>query len=115
MAPGLELTQGMLRCGQQCEKMPSGAFTASVGLARRDFYQTIGKIIYVVKEKIRSTICSNPGAWGLARRCWRVFDLHDFRSDGLLDMGLAQAKQAHAIGRISMHTGLKAATHLVHA
>ena len=27
-------------------------------------------------------------------------------------MGLAQAKQAHAIGRISMHAGLKAATHL---
>src|SRR5712692_7717888 len=57
----------------------------------------------------------NPGAWGLARRCWRVFNLHDFRSDGLLDMGLTQTKEADAIGRVSMHAGLKAATHLVHA
>src|SRR5262245_60568558 len=35
---------------------------------------------------------NNPGARGLARRCWRVFDLHDFRSDSLLDMGLVQTE-----------------------
>ena len=51
----------------------------------------------------------------LAGRCGCVFHLHDFRSDGLLHMGLAQAKQADAIGRISLHTGLKAAAHFVHA
>jgi hypothetical protein len=54
VAPGLGLTQGMLWCGQHCEKVPFGAFTSSVGLTQRDFYQTIGKIIYVVKEKIRA-------------------------------------------------------------
>ena len=81
----------------------------------KEFYQTIGKITYAVKKKIRATTCSNPGAWGLARRCRSVFDLHDFRPDGLLDMGLAQTKQAHAIGWISMCAGLKEATHLVHA
>jgi hypothetical protein len=51
----------------------------------------------------------------LACRCWAVFDLHDFRPDRLLDMGLAQPKQTHATGRIRMYTGLKAATYLVHA
>src|SRR5439155_26842079 len=80
----------------------------------KEFYQTIGKITYAVKKKIRATTCSNPGAWGLARRCRSAFDLHDFRPDGLLDMGLAQTKQAHAIGGISMCAGLKEATHLVH-
>ena len=79
------------------------------------FYQTIGKIIYAVKEKIRPTPYSTPEAWGLALRCWRVFDFHDFRSNGLLDVGLVQTKQAHAIGRIRMHPSLKATTDLVHA
>src|SRR5262245_18305204 len=69
------------------------------------------------KNKTNSNITSDnhPGAWGLACRCWRVFDLHDFRSDSLLDMGLAQTKEAHAISRISMYAGLKAAPYLVHA
>jgi hypothetical protein len=61
-----------------------------------------------------TSLVSNPEAWGLAHRCWSVFDLHDFRADSLLDMSLVQPKQAHAIGRISMHAGLKAASHLVH-
>ena len=51
----------------------------------------------------------------LACRSWSAFNLHDLCSDGLLDMGLAQTKQAHTVRRISMHTGLKAATYPVHA
>src|SRR5262245_53345037 len=80
----------------------------------KEFCQTIGKIINTVKEKISATTCSNPGAWGLACSRWRVFILHDFRSNGFLDISLVQTKKAHATNRIRMCPGLKEATHLVH-
>src|SRR5262245_60780486 len=38
----------------------------------KGFYQTIGKVIHAVKEKIRATPCRSPGARGLAWRCWSV-------------------------------------------
>src|SRR5215470_17660023 len=66
-------------------------------------------------RSVTASVVSLAASRPLTRRCWRVFDLHDFRADGLLDMGLAQTKQAHAIGRISMGAGLKEATHLVDA
>src|SRR5262249_32253568 len=50
-AQGLGLTQGRQRWGQECEKMPSGAFTSSVRLMQGGFYQTIGKIVCAVKRK----------------------------------------------------------------
>src|SRR5262249_13500963 len=44
-----------------------------------------------------------------------ILVLHNFRSDGLLDLGLMQAKEARAVGCIVAYPGVQAAPHLVDA